>query len=72
MENTDGKSEMYLKFVDDHKDDIMTIEYDENHKDAPSVFCLAEDNNPSKWLFDISELVLVEMAGSVVTEDAQA
>lgn len=65
MENTDGKSELYLKFVEEHKDDVMTIEYDENHKDAPSVFCLKEDTNEVKWLFDISDLELVEMATPV-------
>lgn len=62
MENTKGKSEKYLEFVELHKDQVMTIEYDENHKDNPSVFCLAEDTNEAKWLFDISDLVLVEMA----------
>lgn len=65
MENTEGKSELYLKFVEEHKDDVMTIEYDENHKDSPSIFCLAEDTNPVKWLFDISDLTLVEMATPV-------
>lgn len=62
MGNTEGKSELYLKFVEDHKDDILTIEYDENHKDSPSIFCFKEDTNPTKWLFDISDLTLVEMA----------
>lgn len=69
MENTEGKSELYLKFVEDHKDDILTIEYDENHKDSPSVFCLVEDTNPVKWLFDISDLILVEMATPVTLAD---
>ena len=66
-ENTEGKSELYLKFVEEHKDDIMTIEYDINHQDSPSIFCLAEDTNPVKWLFDISDLILVEMATPVNT-----
>ena len=65
MENTEGKSELYLKFVEEHKDDILTIEYDENHKDSPTIFCLAEDTNPVKWLFDISDLTLVELANPV-------
>ena len=68
MENTDGKSELYLKFVEDHKDEVMTIEYDEHHKDSPSIFCLKEDTNQVKWLFDISDLILVEMA-DVVNDD---
>ena len=62
MENTEGKSELYLKFVEEHKDEIMTIEYDENHKNYPTIFCLAEDTNSVKWLFDISDLKLVELA----------
>ena len=65
MENTDGKSELYLQFVEEHKDDIMTIEYDAKHQDSPTIFCLAEDTNPVKWLFDISDLELIEMATPV-------
>lgn len=68
MENTEDKSELYLKFVEEHKDDILTIEYDERHKDSPSIFCLAEDTNPVKWLFDINDLMLVEMATPVEVE----
>ena len=65
MENTEGKSELYLKFVEEHKDELMTIEYDEHHKESPTIFCLQEDTNPVKWLFDISDLILVEMADMV-------
>lgn len=68
MENTEGKSELYLKFVEDHKDEVMTIEYDEHHKESPTIFCLKEDNNSVKWLFDISDLILIEMAGAVTSE----
>lgn len=64
MEKTDDKSEKYLEFVEQHKDDVMTIQYDENHKNNPSVFCLAEDDGPVKWLFSIHDLILVEMAGA--------
>jgi hypothetical protein len=71
MEKTDDKSEKYLEFVEQHKDDVMTIQYDENHKNNPSVFCLAEDDGPVKWLFSIHDLILVEMAG-VSTEDQNA
>ena len=63
MENKQGKSENYLKFVEEHKDDIMTIQYDEKHKVNPTVFCLEEDTNPAKWLFDISDLEVIEMMG---------
>lgn len=66
MENTEGKSELYLKFVEEHKDETMTIEYDDNHKDSPTIFCLKEDTNQVKWLFDISDLILVEMADVMV------
>ena len=63
MENKQDKSELWLDFVEKHKDDILTVEYDERHKDRPTVFCLKEDTNPVKWLFDISELEVIEMAG---------
>lgn len=74
MENKEGKSELYLKFVEEHKDEVLTIEYDNNHKDSPTIFCLKEDTNEVKWLFDISDLTLVEMADAneeinEVTED---
>ena len=74
MENKEGKSELYLKFVEEHKDEVLTIEYDDNHKDSPTIFCLKEDTNEVKWLFDISDLTLVEMADAneeinEVTED---
>jgi hypothetical protein len=68
MENTEGKSELYLKFVEDHKDEVMTIEYDERHRESPTIFCLKEDNNSVKWLFDISDLILIEMANMVTSE----
>ncbi len=63
MENKQDKSELWLDFVEKHKDDILTVEYDERHKDRPTVFCLKEDTNPVKWLFDISELEVIEMVG---------
>lgn len=74
MKNKEGKSELYLKFVEEHKDEVLTIEYDNNHKDSPTIFCLKEDTNEVKWLFDISDLTLVEMADAneeinEVTED---
>ena len=62
MENKEGKSEKYLEFVELHKDQEMTIEYDKNHMNNPSIFCLSEDTNEVKWLFDISDLILIEMA----------
>ena len=62
MESSSDKSELWLKFVEEHKDEVLTVEYDEKHKDHPTVFCLKEDTNPVKWLFDISELEVIEMA----------
>ena len=56
------KTENYLMFVENNKDKIFTIEYDENHQDNPSVFCLKEDTTSPKWLFNINNLILVEMA----------
>ena len=63
METAADKSEKYSEFVEQHKDEIMTIEYDARHTVRPTVFCLAEDTNPVKWLFDISDLEVIEMMG---------
>ena len=72
MENKDDKAEAFLKFVEDHKNDVMTIKYDERHQDDPTVFCLEEDDNETKWLFDISDLILQEDEIVTTTEEEVA
>ena len=62
MSNKESMSAGYLDFVEQHKDQIMTIKYDQKHTDSPTVFCLEEDDGEVKWLFDISDLILVEIA----------
>lgn len=62
MSNKDAMSTRYLEFVENHKDQIMTVEYDPRHTENPTVFCLEEDEGDVKWLFDVSDLILVELA----------
>lgn len=52
-------SDLYIKFVEDHKDQILTCYQDESHKDS-NLYCLEEDDGApeAKWLFDISDLEL--------------
>ena len=62
MSNKENMSERYLEFITNHKDQIMTVKYDPKHTDNPTVFCLEEDDSEVKWLFDVSDLILVELA----------
>jgi hypothetical protein len=52
-------SDGYLKFVNDHKDQVMTVVYDEKRLINPLQVCLEEDTSEIKWLFDTSELEVV-------------
>jgi hypothetical protein len=49
----------YRKWVDVHADKVMTVEYDEYHKDNPIIVCLAEDETDPKWEFWVGELIVV-------------
>lgn len=60
-DNTDYKrlQEKYKKFVEEHKDDVFTVEYDKRHMNEPIVVCLKEDTTVPKWLFRDSDLEVV-------------
>ena len=64
MAKASEHSELYTQFIEEHKDDIMTVEYDPQYGPSPSIVCLAEDKGETKWTFHISELELVELAPS--------
>lgn len=66
MSNTSSKSELYLKFIEDHKDDILTVEYDPQYGPTPSIVCLAEDTGEVKWTFHVSELELIDTPTDLV------
>jgi predicted site-specific integrase-resolvase len=55
------KQEKYRAFVENNKDKIFTVEYDERHREKPYLVCLEEDETPIKWLWHIiSDLVVVD------------
>lgn len=68
MENS--HSELYTKFVEDHKDDILTVEYDPQYGPTPSIVCLAEDTGEVKWTFHINELELIDTPSDLVVGES--
>lgn len=48
------------KFIKENTEKVMTICYDERFKDNPHIYSLAEDENNPKWLWNHSELEIVE------------
>lgn len=54
--------EDYREWVEAHKDEVFTVEWDENRKqnntsDKKILVCLAEDTTDPKWLFYTSTLI---------------
>lgn len=68
MSHPTSQSELYLQFVEEHKMDILTVEHDPKYGKNPQLVTLKEDNGPIKWIFDISDLEVVELPDSVETE----
>lgn len=50
----------YREFVEQNKDTVFTVEYDEQYPKEPLWVCLTEDTNPIKWLFYIGDLKIVK------------
>lgn len=51
------------EFVEVHKDDVFTVEYDPRYKKPPiSLVCLKEDEHDPKWLWHVTDLKKVEDA----------
>lgn len=42
----------YQKFIEDHKNEVLTVKYDKNHINHPSLIVFEEDDNEDdyKWL----------------------
>ena len=68
MSHPTSQSELYLQFVEDHKMDILTVEHDPKYGKNPQLVTLKEDDGPIKWIFDISDLEVVDLPDSVETE----
>ena len=55
------KVQPYKDFVEDNKDTVFTVEYDEKYKNKPLLVVLKEDNNEVKWLWHSKyDLIVVE------------
>ena len=56
-----SKRKAYKKFVNENKDKIFTVEYDEKYKDKPILVSLKEDDGEVKWLWHCeSDLIVVD------------
>lgn len=63
--NYKNKKDRYKQFIEDNKDRIFTVVYDEKFgrnptKKAPWLVCLQEDETNPKWLFYTNNLVKCE------------
>lgn len=72
MSDSSSKSELYLKFIEEHKDDTLTVEYDPQYGPTPSIVCLAEDTGETKWTFHISELELIDTPSDLVVGESDS
>ena len=52
-------SQKYIDFVNTHKDDVFTVEYESRFGDEPSIVLLKEDDTDPKWLWWVGELIAV-------------
>lgn len=59
--NYSRKVQGYKDFVENNKDKVFTVEYDEKYKNKPLLVMLKEDTNEVKWLWHSKyDLITVE------------
>lgn len=46
----------YKQWVEDNKDKVFTVEYDEKHGENSTLVCLREDESDPRWLFWVGNL----------------
>lgn len=51
--------EKYKSFVEAHKGDIFTVEYEERYAETQILSCFKEDDTNPKWLWAASDLIPV-------------
>lgn len=66
LKHKDELSEKFVVWAYNHKDEIFTVEKDETLSDTDMRVQLAEDDNEVKWLFHVSDLILVDENGKAV------
>lgn len=59
LERKSELSEKFIQFIEENKDNILTVERDPEKDDEAQVVCLKEDPNEVKWLFHYADLELV-------------
>jgi len=57
---TDWNHRRYVDWINEHSDDVFTIEYDPNHLKDLQMLCLKEDTTKPKFLFHESDLIVLE------------
>ena len=50
----------YRDFIEQNKDTIFTVKYDEKYRNNPWLVSLEEDTTEPRWLFTTSDLILYE------------
>mgnify|MGYP003312847996 CR=1 FL=1 len=59
--NYPNKVQAYKDFIENNKDTVFTVEYDEKYKNKPLLVMLKEDTNEVKWLWHTKyDLIVVE------------
>jgi hypothetical protein len=59
--NYPNKVQAHRDFVENNKDTVFTVEYDEKYKNKPLLVMLKEDTNEVKWLWHSKyDLIVVE------------
>jgi len=59
--NYPKKVQGYKDFVENNKDTVFTVEYDEKYQNKPLLVMLKEDTNEVKWLWHTKyDLIIVE------------
>ena len=59
--NYSKKVQPYRDFVENNKDTVFTVQYDEKYKNKPLLVMLKEDTNEVKWLWHTKyDLIVVE------------
>ena len=50
----------YRDFIENNKDSVFTVKYDEKYRHNPWLVSLEEDTTEPRWLFTTSDLILIE------------
>ena len=54
--NYQRKSDKWKEWIEQHKEEIFTVEYDPKFEEQPKVVTLKEDTSNPKWLWFIGDL----------------